>query len=90
MADSTATAAQTKAQETSTDEAVAHVVANVNLKDISNRLLPLLRGFALTTYLGKCSNGADPLDQLDPQEQSLGYLFFMYVLPYTKFNRAIP
>jgi hypothetical protein len=82
MADSTATAAQTRGQETSTDEAVAHVVSNVNLKDITSRLLPLLRAFTLTTYLGKCSNGADPLDQLDPQEQSLGYLFFMYVPTY--------
>ncbi|CAO3663940.1 unnamed protein product [Umbelopsis ramanniana] len=77
MANSTATAAQTRGQETSTDEAVAHVVSNVNLKDITSRLLPLLRAFTLTTYLGKCSNGADPLDQLDPQEQSLGYLFFI-------------
>lgn len=82
MADSTATAAQTRGQETTTDEAVTHVVSNVNLKDITSRLLPLLRAFTLTTYLGKCSNGADPLDQLDPQEQSLGYLFFMYVLKY--------
>ncbi|KAH8552107.1 hypothetical protein BGW37DRAFT_299307 [Umbelopsis sp. PMI_123] len=77
MADPIATSSQARVQETSTDEAVAHIVSNTISKDISNRLLQLLRAFPLAIYLGKCSNGTDPLDQLDPQEQSLGYLFFI-------------
>jgi len=66
-----------KIHELSTDDVVAYIVSTTNPKDITNSLLPLLRALPSATFLGHSAAGSDPLVQLDPQAQSLGYLFFI-------------
>ncbi|CAO3685183.1 unnamed protein product [Umbelopsis vinacea] len=77
MAETTSNASS-NLQELSTDDLIAHIVSTTNPKDVCNHLLPNLRSVPSSTFLGQSDTGTDPLDQLDPQAQSLGYLFFMY------------
>jgi hypothetical protein len=77
MAETTSNA-PSNVQELSTDDVIAHIVSTTNAKDVCNHLLPNLRSVPSSTFLGQSDTGTDPLDQLDPQAQSLGYLFFMY------------
>lgn len=77
MAETTSNA-PSNVQELSTDDVIAYIVSTTNPKDVCNRLLPNLRSVPSSTFLGQSDTGTDPLDQLDPQAQSLGYLFFMY------------
>jgi hypothetical protein len=68
---------QPKAQELTVDDVITHVVSTTDIKDISTTLLPLLRAIPSATFLSASESGLDPLEQLDPDNHSLGYLYFM-------------
>ncbi|KAG2182064.1 hypothetical protein INT43_006990 [Umbelopsis isabellina] len=68
---------QLKAQELSVDDLITHIVSTTSIKDISATLLPLLRAIPSATFLSPSESGLDPLEQLEPDSHSLGYLYFM-------------
>ncbi|CAM0139173.1 COP9 signalosome complex subunit 3 [Umbelopsis sp. WA50703] len=68
---------QPKAQELTVDDVITHIVSTTDIKDISTTLLPLLRAIPSATFLSASESGLDPLEQLDPDNHSLGYLYFI-------------
>jgi hypothetical protein len=59
-------------------DAILHLITRQHVKD--DKLEEALGAFPRQSFLLSTSAGLDPLVVLDPEQHSLGYLFFLYTL----------